>query len=77
MAVLRVFEITVGVIFSHRPTGFIMRASGVDGSAQWALRWSTHQRRVALGNNNGYPDALYPIFTPLMPFLWVLNISVT
>ena len=38
------------------------RSSGVEGGALWAFRWSTHQRRAALGRNRGSPDDFCPIF---------------
>ena len=49
----------------------------MEGGALWALRRSTHQRRANLGHNRGSLYALCPIFTPLTPFYWVVNISVT
>ena len=74
--VLRVFEIMVGVVFSHLLTGVMPRASGVEGGSPWALKWSTYWRRAVLGHNRGSPDVLCPFFSPLMLFFWVLNISV-
>ena len=38
MAVLRIFNIMVGVTFFHLPAGVMTRASGVEGGAPWALR---------------------------------------
>ena len=63
-----------GVIFLHLPSGFMTRAIGVDGGALWALRWSTHRSRAALGGNRGSRDTLCPIVF-LAPFFLVVNIS--
>ena len=54
-----------------------MRASGVEGGAPWALRWSTLHSRSALGHKIGSPDALCPIIFPLNPFCWFVNGSMT
>ena len=65
-AVFRVFDIMLGVMFSHLPTGFITRASGVQ-STLWDLRRSTCRRRAALGHNRVSPDALCLILLPMTP----------
>ena len=66
-AVLRVFDIMVGVMFFHLPDGFVKQASGVEGGNPWGIRWITRRSRSALGNNSGYLDAMCPMFFPLMP----------
>ena len=76
-AVLRVFNITVGVMFSHLPTIVMTQVIGVEGDTQWDLRCSTYRRRAALGHKKGLPYALCQIFPPLTMFLWVVNVSVT
>ena len=63
-AVLRVFEIMVGVIFFHLPAGVMTRASGVEGGALRDVRWSTCRRRATLGHKSGSPDALFTITHP-------------
>ena len=52
------------------------RASGVEGGTLWYIRWSTSWRKTILWHSNGSPDALCPIFLPLAPFFWVVNVSV-
>ena len=49
MAVLRVFEIMAGVMFSHHPAGAMMWVSKVEGVALWSLNWSTRRSKAALG----------------------------
>ena len=60
-AVLRVFKIMVGFIFSHLPGGVMKQDSGVEEGSWWALRWSTFRRSSTLGHNIGSTDALCPI----------------
>ena len=62
-AVLRVFEIMVGVTFSHLPAGVMTQASGSEGGYPWDIRWITHCRRASLGHKIGSPDAVCPIFS--------------
>ena len=63
--VLRVFNIIVGVIFSHLPDIVMKWASGVEGGAPQDLRWLTCRRRVDLGHKRGSTDALCQIPPPL------------
>ena len=67
MAILRVFDIMVGVIFFHLPAGVMTRAIGVEGGAQWDIRWSTCRRRATLGHKRGSLDALFSITPPPPP----------
>ena len=74
--VLRVFEIMVGVMFFHLPSGVMTQDIGVEGGAPCDLGWSIHRSRDALGHKRGSLDALCMIFTPLTPLLCVANFSV-
>ena len=75
-AVLRVFNIMVGVMYLYLPAGVMARASGVEEGALWDIRWISCRRRNVLGDKRGSPDALCPIH-PLTPFFWFVNVSVT
>ena len=77
MVVLRVFKIMVRVVSFHLPSRVMTRASGVEGGASWALRWSNRHRRDALGHKRRSPYALCPIFSPLKTFLWIVNVRMT
>ena len=61
-AVLRVFKIILGDMFSHLPARAMTRDNGVEGGASWALIWSTCRRRAALEHKIESPDALFPIY---------------
>ena len=76
-AVLRVLEIIVGVMFSHRPVGVITGDRGVEEGALLALRWRALQCMADFGNIGGYPEALWPILLPLTTFLWAVKVSIT
>ena len=75
-AVLRVLEIMVGVLFFCLYVHVITQDRGLEGTASLALRWRTRQSIAALGHMSGSPEALWPIFSTLTPFLCVVNVSI-
>ena len=76
-AILRVLEIIVGLIFFYHPVDVMTQDSGVVGVLLIALRCSTRQSRATFGHRSGYPEALWPISSPLTPLIWVVKVSVT
>ena len=74
-AILRIFDIMVGVMFSHLPTRVMTWASRVEGGDPRSLRCITCQRKDALGHNRGSLDDLCLIFPHLISFFWVVNVS--
>ena len=60
-AVLVVFEIVVGGIFSHHPVGILTRARGMEGVVLLSLGWRTRQSNATFGHINGSPEAVWPI----------------
>ena len=60
------FNLSAGVMTSE---------SGVEGVAP--CTWITRQRKSALRHKRGSPDALCPIFSPLIPFFCFVNVGMT
>ena len=65
-AVLRVLEISVGVILFHSHVGEMKRARGLEGVALLALGWRTRQSMEYLGHRSGSPEDLWLILFPLI-----------
>ena len=67
----------MGVMFSHRLVGIMMWDRGVERCVLLDIRCGTRQSRATFGRRSGPPEALWPIFLPLTPFLWSMKVSVT
>ena len=74
--VLRVSEFIFGVVFSHFLIGIMAWAIGVEGVALLDLRWNTLQSRASLGHISGSLEAFSTISLPLIPFFWLLKVSI-
>ena len=77
MAVLRVLEIIVGVMFFHRLIGIVIRARGVEGGTLLALRRRKRQSRADLGHRIDSSEEFWIIFLVLTLFFWFVRASVT
>ena len=65
---LRVLNIIVGMVFTHRAVVVMTKARGEEGGAALGFRYRTCQSRSSFGHISGYPENLWPIILPLYPF---------
>ena len=61
----------------HPPVGIMTQTSGEEGVAMLSLRCRTRQSSADFGQMSRYPEALWPIFFPLTPLLWLMKASIT